>query len=201
MRTQMSDNKMYLDDIQMPNLLIPSAASKDKLRFSIWGGYIRFGIVKEGEYKAFFEKTLSGAKFVIFKHALNKMIKANPESKEVLVYQKWDQEQKKYITDYVVKIIKDAKQVYSIAISVNGGDGEYVFNLKGPGGIAFGSNPMTESEKSHFAMMELMDWLTNTAPVATILSSRKKTFDKNKGSGSAPASSNKPSSDNDEDYY
>jgi len=168
-----TNEPMTLSDISWPMLTFKSAdGTKGKLVFKVWGGMVRIGIVNEGEMKTFFERPLNLQKLALIKLELKKLIKAGPETKCPLVFSTWDPVEKKAKTDWVLAFIKDSKLVYHIEIHCAGNI--YKFTLKGPFGIARGSDPMTDADKSEIEMQGLQDFLEMQAPIAAIFSNRRR---------------------------
>lgn len=167
------NNKFDLGDLTLPKFTVRSAdGTKDRLEFKVWGGRIRVGIVKDGDYKSFFERPLDQKKLVLVKQELTKLMKAGPDSKYPLVFSSWDPEAKKASTDWVLVGLKDNKLVYGIEIHAGGNI--YKFTMKGPFGVSRGSEPMSEADKSEVDLHALLEFLSLDAVVASMLSNKKR---------------------------
>jgi hypothetical protein len=199
----MASQAYGLADLTYTGQKIRSTTGNENLNFRVWGGALRVGIVKDKEFKATFERSLAASKVTIIKHLIDKVKKASPGSKFPMVCSVYNRDTKQWATDYVLTFLKDDKNVYHIEIQWKGNKFDCV--LKGPGGIAFGSDPMSDAEKSAIELETFLDWLNYVAPVQCILTNKKREFDgsvngasytpnggANKG-GSAPA--------NDDDFF
>lgn len=200
----MAANPAYgLGDLMYTGQKIRTTTGNESLNFKVWGGFLRVNITKEKEFKPLFERPLAANKVVILKHLIEKVKKASPGSKFPMVCSQYIRETKQWATEYVLTFLKDDKNIYHIEIQWKGNKFDCV--LKGPSGIAFGSDPMTDAEKSAIELETLLDWLTYIMPIQCLMTNRKREFDPstngatytpNKGASrdnSAPA--------NDDDFF
>ena len=194
----MADNKpMTLDEVAWPKLVFRAGDdTKNQLTIRVWGGAARLALVKDGEFKSFFEKPLDLRKQTLIKMELRKMLKAGPDTKFPLVFAKWNQEEKRTSPEWVFAGVKDSKLCYSIEIHWNGNI--YKFPLKGPFGVSRGSDGLSDADKSEVELLTLIDFFEKQLPIATVLSNRKREFSGNSNSRSEEASSG---SKNSEDSY
>ena len=194
----MADSKpMTLDDVSWPKLVLRSGDdTKNQLAFRVWGGTARLALIKDGEFKAFFEKPLDLRKQTLIKMELRKMLKAGPETKFPLVFAKWNPEEKRTSPEWVFAGVKDSKLCYSIEIHWN--VNIYKFPLKGPFGISRGSDSLSDADKSEIELLTLIDFLDKQLPIATTLSNRKREFN---GSGSHSGDSSGSSKGSEESYF
>lgn len=169
----MAEQKFDLGDINWPKFSIRSAdGTKDRLEFKVWGGRLRVGIVKDGDFKSFFERPLDSKKLALVKMELSKLFKAGPDSKFPLVFSSWDPEAKKASTDWVLVGLKDSKMVYGIEIHTGGNI--HKFAMKGPFGVSRGSDIMNDGDKSEIDLQALLDFLSMEGPIAAMFSNKKR---------------------------
>lgn len=175
-------NEYGLGDLSFKGQIIHTATGTETFQMKVWGGSLRVGIVKEKEFKPIFERALSPDKITIIKHTIQKILKASPNTKMPLVFSQYDREQKKPVIDFVLTFLKDDKNLYHIEMQWKGNKFDCL--LKGPFGVAYGSDPMSDVERSTIELETIYDWLTSIAPVQCMLTNRKREFD-----GSANGSS------------
>lgn len=175
-------NDYGLGDLSFKGQVIRTVTGTETFQMKVWGGSLRVGIVKEKEFKPMFERALSPDKITIIKHTIQKILKASPNTKMPLVFSSYDREQKKPVIDFVLTFLKDDKNLYHIEMQWKGNKFDCL--LKGPFGVAYGSDPMSDVERSTIELETIYDWLTSIAPVQCVLTNRKREFD-----GSANGSS------------
>ena len=171
----MANNDYGLGDLMFQGQKVRTTTGNENLNFRVWGGSLRVSIVKDKEFKAAFERPIPATKVTIIKHLIDKVKKASPGAKYPMVCSAYNRETKQWATDYVLTFLKDDKNIYHIEIQWKGNKFDCV--LKGPGGIAFGSDPMTDAEKSAIELETLLDWLTYIAPIQCLLTNKKRDFD------------------------
>lgn len=200
----MSTQAYGLGDLMYNGQKVRTTTGNESLNFKVWGGSLRVNITKEKEFKPLFERPLPANKITIIKHLIEKVKKASPGAKFPMVCSMYNRETKQWATDYVLTFLKDDKNVYHIEIQWKGNKFDCV--LKGPGGVSFGSDPMSDADKSAIELETLLDWITYIAPVQCMLTNKKREFDgsvnganytansgASKGGSSAPA--------NDDDFF
>ena len=175
-------NEYGLGDLSFKGQTIRTSTGTENFKMTVWGGNLRVNITKEKEFKPIFERTISPDKITIIKHTIQKIMKASPNTKLPLVFSQYDREQKKPVIDFVLTFLKDDKNLYHIEMQWKGTKFDCL--LKGPFGVACGSDPMTDVERSAIELETLYDWISYIVPVQCILTNRKREFD-----GSANGSS------------
>lgn len=199
----MADAAYGLNDLQMNGFTAKSAAGTENLNLRVWKGNLRVGIFKSKEFKSLFDRMLNDAKIAIIKRTLAQVIKAVPGSKFPIVFSAWDNETKKWNTDWVMSFVKDDKNVNHIEIQWKGNKCDFV--LKGVSGVSMGSDPMTEAERSSVEMDVLENFLTHTINIQKVITNVKQTGnwknggDRQSSGGTSAASS--VNSDSGEDFF
>ena len=201
----MASNGYCLGDLSFTSQRIRSTAGSESLVFRVWGGSLRIGVVKEKEFKPIFEKSLAPNKVTMLKSIITKIKHASPGAKFPLVCSTYAKETKSWSIEYVITFLKDDKNVYHIEIQWKGA--KYDCVLKGPGGVAYGSDPLSDADKSAIELETLYDWLTTIAPIQCVLSNKKREFDPSVNGASYVANTGAskgggaPVSSSDEDFF
>lgn len=183
----MAGQSYGLGDLTFNGQRVRSTTGNESLNFKVWGGSLRVNVTKEKEFKPMFEKALAPNKVVVIKHLIDKVKKASPGSKFPMVCSEYKKDTKQWAVDYVLTFIKDEKNIYHIEIQWKGNKFDCV--LKGPSGIAFGSDPMSDADKSNIELETLSNWLTYIAPVQCLLTNKKRDFDPSVNGSSYTANS------------
>ena len=168
-------NEYGLGDLSFKGQTIRTSTGTENFKMTVWGGSLRVNITKEKEFKPIFERTISPDKITIIKHTIQKIMKASPNTKLPLVFSSFDREQKKPVIDFVLTFLKDDKNLYHIEMQWKGNKFDCL--LKGPFGVAYGSDPMTDVERSAIELETLYDWISYIVPIQSILTNRKREFD------------------------
>ncbi len=168
-------NEYGLGDLSFKGQTIRTSTGTETFQMKVWGGSLRVGIVKEKEFKPMFERSLAPDKITIIKHTIQKIMKASPNTKMPLVFSSYDREQKKPVIDFVLTFLKDDKNLYHIEMQWKGNKFDCL--LKGPFGVACGSDPMSDVERSSIELETLYDWINSVVPIQCILTNRKREFD------------------------
>lgn len=200
----MADEKKSFDlgDLTFKVHQYKSATGTEQLKFRVWGGEVRLGVYKDGEFKPIFERPLNDEKLFILVSRIEELIKASPDFKDPIVFSSMDRETKKIAPEWVLVLVKDAKMVYHIEVQIKGG--KYDFPLKGPFGISYGSNPLQEAEKSAISLKALVNWFKTRAPLECVVSNKKKDPSSFNNNGARPPQGGggaKAPSDDDDSYF
>lgn len=183
-------NEYGLGDLSFKGQIIRTVTGTETFQMKVWGGAFRVGIVKEKEFKPMFERALAPDKVTILKHTIQKIMKASPNTKIPLVFSQYDREQKKPVIDFVLTFLKDDKNLYHIEMQWKGNKFDCL--LKGPFGVAYGSEPMTDAERSAIEIETMYDWICNIAPFQCMFTNRKREFDGNANGSTYTANKGTP---------
>lgn len=180
----MADANCCLDQIKFKEFSINSPSSKASFMFDVFGGSLGIKVFNEGVSKPVFYRSLNPQLTVAVENILGRIQKASPETRMTIIPQKWDRDAKTWSNDYVMIISKDKNNVYHIGVEYKDQSGAQVYDfvLKGAGGINFGSEQMSEADRSGMHMQTLVKWLDKFCPLMLVLSARRWTGDKNKPS-------------------
>lgn len=183
----MSDDKYAygLNDLSMHNVSLKSTTGTDRLVFRVWGGSLRLSVMKEKEFKPIFEKTIALNKIPIIQKMISQVAKASPDSKFPCVFSTWDPQLKKWSTESVISFVKDDKNVYHVEVQWKGN--KFDFILKGPYGVSFGSDPMSDAERSALELETLDNYIKQIVPTQIVLTNKRRV---NPASGNNSSSSN-----------
>lgn len=182
----MADDKSYcLGDLSIPAHKVRCANGVDEISFRVWGGMLRVDVrnTKSNDFKPVVSKSINTQVLTMILAQLNRLKSASPETNLPLVIQKFDRETKHWDTDWVFGLYKDNKMVYHIILQVKGS--KYDGVLKGPSGIAMGSEAMSDADKSNVALSALEFYLKHEVPIQLTLTSRKREFTPNNGGGNS----------------
>jgi hypothetical protein len=152
--------------------------SKDKGRFSVFGGKLQFTHLPNGDFNRRKTKTLKPEVRLVILRAIREIRDAGPDTRLNFLVSAWDFNEKKVVKDLTVTLIKDEKRCYRIAFDL--GDGKYEYRF-GRVNIAVGSEPMSDVDQSALSLQVLEDYLQNTVPVECALTNTK--FDRNRAQG------------------
>ena len=73
--------------------------------------------------------------------------------------------------------------------------------LKGPYGVSYGSDPVSDAEKSAIELETMYDWLCYVMPIQCVLTNKKREFDQNANGQTYTANKGtSKSSQEDEDF-
>lgn len=168
-------NEYGLGDIAFRGQTIKTTSGTETFQMKVWGGMLRVNITKNKEYKPIFERPLSAEKTTVIKQVIQKILKASPNTKMPIVFSAYDQDNKKPVIDFVLTFLKDDSNIYHVEMQWKGNKFDCV--LKGPYGVAYGSDPMNDAEKSEIELLTMYDWLDRVAPMQCVLTNRKREFD------------------------
>ena len=101
----------------------------------MFGGSLRVGVNKTGEWKAFWSKTLNPIRQRILYDHINSLISKSPGTKDPIIFSRWDDTQKKQVPEWSLELQKDEKLVYHIIVSWKGA--KYDAPIRGAYGVAF----------------------------------------------------------------
>ncbi len=185
-----------IGDLAFNGLRVKSVTGTENFQMKVWGGSLRVNITKEKEFKPIFERALTPAKVTVVKKMIEKIKTSSPGTKLPIVFSEWDRVEKKSAIDFVLTFLKDDKNMYHVEMQWKGN--KYDCLLKGPFGISYGSDPMSEADKSAIELDTMLDWLNTVMPMQVILSNKKREFDASANGKSYNANNNsKPAADAD----
>ncbi len=178
-----------LGQLSMSSVRLPTSTKNEEIRFVCWGGRFRINVTKNNEMRPIFEFICTGVKSIIIRRTIERIIKSSPGTRYPIIFSAWDGNERKYKPSHALTFIKDDKNIYHVELKYKGIT--YESTVKGPNDIAFGSEAMSEAEKSSFGMEYLLDYVANTARIQEILTNKK--MERPAGGGtqtnSAPAQS------------
>lgn len=201
----MAENKAYgLADLSFTPFKMKCANGVDEMSFRVWGGMLRVEVrnTKSQDFKPVFSKSINMQLLTMLCAQMNRIKSASPETNLPMVLQRYNPEQKHWDTDWVISFQKDNKMVYHIIIQTKGN--KYDAVLKGPGGVAYGSEPISDGDKSQIALATLENYFKRDVPIQVAMTSKKREFNSNNGGGNggAPANNNPPpAGTSGEDYF
>lgn len=185
-----------LGQLSMSSVRLPTTTKNEEIRFVCWGGRFRINVTKNGEMRPIFEFICNGEKGIIIRRVIERVIKASPGSRYPIIFSTWDNNERKFKPSHALTFVKDDKNCYRVELKYKGVTYESL--VRGPSGIAFGSEAMSDAEKSSFGMDYLLDYVANTVRVQEILTNKKM----ERPGGSAPANSSTPAPANDDaDFF
>jgi len=160
-----------LGQLSMSSVRLPTVTQNEEIRFVCWGGRFRVNVTKKNDLRPIFEFTCNAEKGLVIRRIIERVMKASPSTRYPIIFSAWDNNERKYKPSHALTFIKDDKNVYRIELKYKGVTYESV--VRGPAGIAFGSEAMSEAEKSSFGMEYLLDYITNTVRLQEILTNKK----------------------------
>ena len=185
-----------LGQLSMSSVRIPTTTKNEEIRFVCWGGRFRINVTKTGDLKPIFEFICNGEKGLAVRRVMERILKASPGTRYPIIFSAWDNNERKFKPSHALTFVKDDKNVYRVELKYKGVTYEAV--VKGPSGISFGSDAMSEAEKSSFGMEYILDYVANTVRIQEILTNKK--MERTGSAPSAPsAQSSTPGSD--EDFF
>lgn len=180
--------KNYVD-FDIADIVLNGVQTKDKLKFSIWQGNISINIVPDGEFRSKLKKNISRELLFAITTEMQKLRGMGPESMIPITVSKWNNEARKFETDYVLKLSKDDKLIYTLEIISTDASAKFIF--RGGAGITIGSEPMSEPAKSALQFQSVYEFLTKEALLLSSISRRK--WDPNTSGGN---NNNRPAANN-----
>ena len=191
-----------LGDLRYADRKFKCATGTEELSFSVFGGSLRIGVNKTGEWKAFWSKTINPIRQRILWDHLNTLVTKSPGTKDPIIFSRWDDTQKKQVPEWSIELQKDEKLVYHIIVSWKGA--KYDAPIRGAYGVAFGSDNISEADASFYGLDDFRNWLNNTVPLQMVLTNKRR--DPNGGDGSnggsrSGGSSNSGSAASGDDYF
>lgn len=161
---------------------VKAASGDATLTFRAFQGSMRLTL-NEGN-KMVFDTSIPDDRWIVVRNSAVKAINLTPGQKIVLVFSKYNLEAKKMEHDWVMTIMKDDRQCFSISVECASA-GKFIFPLKGPYNISIGSDPMPEHEKSMIGLETLIEFMKSTSVFQRVLSNNKeywtKMMEQNKG--------------------
>lgn len=161
-----------LGDLSFAGITINGAGTPDKLKLTVWNGSFGVSVVRDKEQKSAVWKTMNSGQRQILQDCIDHIIKAGPETSRPIVFSTYNRDTRKYDTDWVFELYKDSKMIYHIKINTR--DCKFDFIIKGPSGVSFGNDPMSEAQKSEYGLKDILSWLRHTVPTQIILSNKRK---------------------------
>ena len=172
-----------LGQLSMSSVRLPTSTKNEEIRFVCWGGRFRINVTKTGDLKPIFEFICNGEKGIVVRRIIERIIKASPGTRYPIIFSSWDNNERKWKPSHALTFVKDDKNIYHVELKYKGIT--YDATIKGPAGIAFGSEAMSEAEKSSFGIENLLDYVANTVRIQEVLTNKKM----ERTGGSAPSSS------------
>lgn len=172
-----------LGQLSMTSVRLPTNTKNEEIRFVCWGGRFRINVTKNNEMRPIFEFICNGEKGLAIRRVMERTIKASPGTRYPIIFSTWDNNERKYKPSHALTFVKDDKNIYHVELKYKGITYDSI--VKGPSGIAFGSEAMSDAEKSSFGMEYLLDYVANTVRIQEILTNKKM----ERPAGSPPPSS------------
>ena len=160
-----------LGKLSFTQIKFETSTKTEEIRFSCWGGRFRIGVVKKGEFRPIYEFIASGDKGLVVRRMLEKIAKSSPGTRLPIVFSAWNKDERAWKPAHVLTFGKNDKNVYYVELQWKGS--KYEATIKGPAGIALGSDSMSEAERSAYGLDYLIDYVTNTVRLQEILSNKK----------------------------
>lgn len=187
-----------LSDLLYANRKFKCATGTEEISFSVFGGSLRIGVNKTGEWKPFWSQTINPIRQCILKDHINALISKSPGTKDPIIFSRWDNEQKKQVPEWSIELQKDEKLVYHIVVSWKGA--KYDAPIRGAYGVSFGSDNISEADASFYGIDDLRNWLNNTVPMQMVLTNKRREPNNNGGSRGG-SSAPKSDAGADDDYF
>lgn len=160
-----------LGQLSMSSVRFPTTTKNEEIRFVVWGGRFRINVTKNGEMRPIFEFICTGEKGTVIRKIVERVIKASPGTRYPIIFSTWDNNERKFKPSHALTFLKDDKNVYRVELKYKGVTYESI--IRGPSGISFGSEVMSEAEKSSFGIENLLDYITNVVRIQEILTNKK----------------------------
>lgn len=167
----MSSPDYGLGQLNMSRLKFPTTTKNEDITFCVWGGRFRINVTKTGELRPICEFVCTGEKGFIIRKTIERVIKSSPGTRYPIIFSQWDQNERKFKPSHAITFIKDDKNVYRVEIKYKGITYESI--IRGPSGIAFGSDVMSDAEKSGYGIEYLLDYVSNTVRIQELLTNKK----------------------------
>ena len=160
-----------LGQLSWSSIRLPTTTKNEEIRFVVWGGRFRINVTKNGELRPIFEFICTGDKNIVIRKTIERVLKSSPGTRYPIIFSVWDQNERKFKPSHALTFIKDDKNVYHIELKYKGVTYESV--VRGPNGISFGSEAMSDAERSNYGMEYLLDYVANTVRAQEILTNKK----------------------------
>lgn len=161
-----------LGDLRFADRKFKCATGTEEISFSVFGGSLRIGVNKTGEWKAFWSQTLNPIRQRILWDHINSLISKSPGTKDPIIFSRWDNEQKKQVPEWGIELQKDEKLVYHIVVNWKGN--RYDAPIRGAYGVSFGSDNISEADASFYGIDDLRNWLNTTVPLQMVLTNKRR---------------------------
>lgn len=189
----MANDAWGLESLTYSPFVLLGAGTDYKLKFQVYGGSTYINVMKEKAKDSEIFKTMNAiVKEIVIDH-IDKIETAGPETRYPIVIGRYDKNERKFVTDYIVELYKDSKLVYHICIIVK--NGKYDFVLNGPNGISIGSEPLSEADRSMYCLRSLKTWLKYRSELQGTLSNKRRDPSTFRG-GSRSTSGNRVDNEN-----
>lgn len=193
----MANVQYGLGDLRYADRKFKCATGTEEITFSVFGGSLRVGVNKTGEWKAFWSKTLNPIRQRILYDHINSLISKSPGTKDPIIFSRWDDTLKKQVPEWSLELQKDEKLVYHIIVSWKGA--KYDAPIRGAYGVAFGSDNITEPDASFYGIDDFRNWLNVTVPMQMVLTNKRR--DASSSDNSRGGSNSAPSTEASDDYF
>ena len=169
-----------LGDLRYADRKFKCATGTEEISFSVFGGTLRIGVNKTGEWKTFWSQPLNPIRQRILWDHINSLISKSPGTKDPIIFSRWDNEQKKQVPEWGIELQKDEKLVYHIIVNWKGN--RYDAPIRGAYGVSFGSDNISEADASFYGIDDFRNWLNTTVPLQMVLTNKRKEQNGNGGS-------------------
>lgn len=191
---------MLSDDIKPLQFYSKANDGGESLVISCFAGKVSINIGKPRESGGGFlynnGLTLDGVH--LLKKAMDIVKNGQPGGQQVLVFQKFEPEVKKFQLTSSIIFGKDEKQVYYFEVQFKDKEGNartIRFNQSIAATVTLGGDGLSAPEKSTARVAALYHWLNNDAPTAMLLTAQKWNGNKGGGGYNKSASAAKPATE------
>ena len=132
--------------------------------------------------KILFDRPINDDRWLVIEESFIRLMNITPGQKIPLLFSSWNPEAKKLEHDWVMTLVKDDKQCFSVTVEWDKG-GKYVFPIKGPWNTTIGSDPMGDNEASLYGLKALIKYIKYTSPVQMVMSNDKAYWTKMRSGG------------------
>jgi len=147
----------------------------EQFKIGIWNGRVDIAVFGGNGGAPIFKQGLGTDQLVMFRKLLTTIKGDAPGTKKPMLFQRWDGDNRKYVTDGTMILGKDEKQVIYFEFQFNSGGGNKVlrFDARCANSVSLGVEPMADSARSGVRVEAILWWIDNYAPDAMLFSSRK----------------------------
>lgn len=148
-----------------------SLTGNETLSISAYNGSASLTMFRKGtdNRKPAIKFTLSRAMQLAMADRLEALLDAPPGTRSPIVQQRFSKENRTYEIDTQFVFVKDDKKCYSIEVSNKYVPTPVKFGIRCPSTFSFGSDALTDEQKSYYGMQELIDILRHQLPQACLL--------------------------------